>query len=172
MLALLAIVFVAAGIAVDPRSTGPAAAALRPSTTQARFIPGLTGADIKLNVQKRGFACSASSGTGQSWLCQRSSSTSSESVTYSGPGPTQIQYVSATELQFTAQPSDDIAVNFLGYLATLPYEGASPAAAQAWVTKHLLEAPDVVGTHAETTFGGAHFEITGARHARLFFPRS
>jgi hypothetical protein len=65
-----------------------------------------------------------------------------------------------TVLQFGATPSDTIAANALGFLATLPYQGSEPERARAWVVANISRA-------ATLTIGGAKLTLSGNPRARV-----
>lgn len=63
-------------------------------------------------------------------------------------------------------PYDEIAIPFLGYIASIPYDGAEPDSARAWVEKTI---PTIFenGDLREAEFGGIPFLLAGAPGARL-----
>jgi hypothetical protein len=115
-------------------------------------IPGLTAADIKLNFENRGFSCEGpgSAPSGVNYNC----SSGDFQIFFFGAGVMSIEGVSAVALT-----DDSDAKDFLGFVATLPYEGSNPSAARAWVEAN-------VGTSASTTFGAAKFTLGGPAGGR------
>ncbi len=61
-----------------------------------------------------------------------------------------IKLVTATSLGLSG--GDDEARVLLGFVASVPYDGAEPDAARAWVEEN-------VGKNTETMFGGAKFRL-------------
>ena len=114
-------------------------------------IAGLTAADVKLNLENRGFTCTGpGGGASVNYAC----TSSGYQVFFSGPGVTSIASVNAVALG-----DDSAAREFLGYVATLPYDGADPTKARSWVDAN-------VGTNATTTIGNAKFTLGGPSGGR------
>ena len=126
-------------------------------TPDTLAIPGLTNADIKLNLQDRDFACGGPdlAGAIATWTCSRISGLADLTVRYRGPDPTIVYSVDAQ----TIGADDRLAADFLGFIATLPYAGADPERARSWVQ-------DRIGTSASTTIGHARFTLGGPENAR------
>lgn len=59
-----------------------------------------------------------------------------------------------------------IASAYLGYCATIPYTGADPAAAQAWIEENVASA-NTQGEMLETVIGDARFTLYGTDQARI-----
>jgi hypothetical protein len=57
-------------------------------------------------------------------------------------------------------PSDEAAADFLGFVATLLYEGAEPARARQWVVEN-------VSSGGKLTIGNANFELSSEERARV-----
>lgn len=118
-------------------------------------IKGLTHADLSLNLEKRGFKCSATQGqTMRLYRCESSEAGGQVSydVSYMGANATTIAQVTATVLQYGSAPSDRVAAQFLGYIASIPYDGGQPADTRRWAEGN-------VGADAETTVASARFEM-------------
>lgn len=49
----------------------------------------------------------------------------------------------------------ETAAKFLGFIATMPYDGAEPANARLWVASNIHK------TNAETVIGNVWFELSG-----------
>lgn len=58
-----------------------------------------------------------------------------------------------------------IASAYLGYCATIPYTGADPAAAKAWIEENMAAA-NAQGQMLETVIGDARFTLYGVDQAR------
>jgi hypothetical protein len=114
---------------------------------------------LTINLEKQGLDCKGPTKlqTLVEWVCENS--VGDIDVSMLGRDPTHIRSIDATFFAFSAAPSDARAADFLGFLATVPYDDASPAEARAWVTEHIAE-------QAETTFGSARFTIYGPAAAR------
>jgi hypothetical protein len=116
-----------------------------------KTIPGFTAGDIKVNLENRGFTCTGPGGGATvNYFC----SAGDYSVSMSGPGVTNIDLVSAVALV-----DDSAAADFLGYIASLPYDDANPSAARDWVTSNM-------GSTGTATFGSARFTLGGPAGGR------
>ncbi len=132
-------------------------------------IPGLNPADITVNLEDRGHTCSAPE-FGETYYYRTCEDHTLDLVWYDvaiwGRELFTVDYVSATVLQFTTSPSDELALPFLGYMATLPYDGAAPEAARVWVETTL---PTIAadGDIRETVVGGITYSLVGAPSHRI-----
>lgn len=130
-----------------PPSAGP----------KMHLIPGLTGARAVDFVKAQGFTCGAMQRGGQIypvfWNCTkgRVGPPGYFEADIFGDSPTQIYWISAWGSGSQAQVRSG-----LGALAAIPYQGAQPARAKAWVEENVYN-----GTGDETRFGGVFF-ITGS----------
>lgn len=132
------------------------------SALEFPLIPGMALIDFTFNLEDRGFTC-----TDTVVLNNRYSTSCTDDSTptvlltamATGPDDERVDYLTATVTQ-TITPSDDIAAVFLGFVATMPYEGASPEAAKAWVEATLPLVGD--GSTPQTTnFGSVKFTLSG-----------
>ena len=142
---------------VAPASDTPAPSTADSVTSLGSPIPGLTAADVKLNIEERGFTCEGPTLflDGVDYVCEDASDPMVDyRVEITGMSPTDIRSVDATILWYGDKAELDArADEFLGYIATLPYGGATPEKARAWVKAHAT------GT---ATFGGAKYELSTA----------
>jgi hypothetical protein len=120
-------------------------------------IPGLTAADVTINLEDRGHTCEGPNEflDGVEYLCELDTDPIYvERVEIVGMSPTEIRSVESAYFWFGDPTQMDArADDFLGYMATLPYEGAAPADARTWVQAN---------TSGTTTFGPATYELTEA----------
>lgn len=130
-------------------------------------IPGLGSPDLTINLENRGLTCSGprQEQTMASWRCELADSTEVRyQVEYLG-APSSIEYVNATVSQLGSVSDDSLAASFFGYVATIPYDGALPSDARAWVEANvggMTEAADMT----ERQFGPAMFRLRGPERAR------
>lgn len=98
-------------------------------------IPGLTSADIKVNLENKGFECTGPE-RGEDglvdWKCSSKDSLYERWVEYVGYSPMKIIYVSATAMSFEKEFSDANR-QFLSYIASLPFEGNNQEISKKWV---------------------------------------
>lgn len=141
-------------------------------TQQATAIPGLTPTDVKLNLEQQwgleftgprqiAHLCldqgtAVDPDTGISLICDICENTVGLDVAR------VVFTVDAASLAQCTQVSADLvtslASRYLGYCATLPYDGAEPQAAKEWVEAHVSEA---TGVELTTTIGGVIFRLYG-----------
>lgn len=154
-------------------STPPASVGVRPPAsvgvaTLGSPIPGLTAADVKLNVEERGLTCTGPDPLedGITYTCSASSTDGNTQwqVELFGSDPTTIRSVIATVLWSGAGSADPAMDDFLGYIATLPYDGSTPEEARAWA-----RANDA----GERAFGAVTYSLTtaGTGRARILTMR-
>jgi hypothetical protein len=127
--------------------------------SSARLIPGLTTADVKLNLENRGLTCDGGSTTGNGtvWTCKGSDATTDWEVDIFGTSVLEIRSVDAVVLWSGAGDGGAAFDAFLGYVATLPYDGAQPEAAKAWV---------VANENGTKSFGDASYALASATTGR------
>jgi len=125
-------------------------------------IPGLAAVDVYGNLKPRGFTCEDRAGAAGGWLwtCKDETAQRSFVVDITARAATRIQHVSATALDFGSGNPTDTAREFLLFVATLPYEGARPDDAKAWVATNL-DSPE-----ASTTIGGATLTLRAVERSR------
>lgn len=117
-------------------------------------IPGLAPVDVYLNFENKGFELDKVFDDPQSpiWRCTENTSKHSMMVETFGKGALAVTLVRGTYQGHANEDADSAAKSFLGYLASLPYEGSDPSSARSWVISNL-------GTNAKTKIGNASFEL-------------
>ena len=63
-------------------------------------------------------------------------------------------------------PDNELAADFLGFMATMPYDGADPQSARNWV-EGTLPTITTSGDVRDATFGGIKFLLYGIPSARF-----
>ncbi len=152
---------------VAPQAARPTVALTRspsptPSATVSPFISGMAFIDIKGNLEGRDLAtCREGRGTSAwSLTCNGVTASVVLEVVALGDDPTKVAYVQATSTQ-TTTASDRIAAAVLGFIATLPYDGAQPQQARSWVESNIsATAPATGKAGATTVIGAARISIT------------
>lgn len=151
-----------------PEPTRTPAATKTPLPTKAPevvagLIPGLVRTDVTVNLEERGFTCGSveESDGYYSWLCQIDNDEASGFVTVYGRTLTTVDLIDAS---ITA--GDDVAGAILGFIATMPFEGAEPEAARGWVEATL---PGIAknGDVRTKRFGGVEYRLFGAAPGRV-----
>lgn len=89
-----------------------------------------------------------------SWMCTRFAGDKLLVVEIVGLDPLKITLIQGRVLQPTS-PNEILASNFLGYLATLPLDGAQSDQANGWVQAHTAMG-------GSSDIGGVRFSVGGA----------
>lgn len=144
-------------------STGPGA------VVKTTTIPGLAPADVTVNLEQRGFDCASaeptSSGDYFVWRCKRADPVLGYESMVEVWGRTlqSVDYIDAAV--FNLQGDDTAAKFVLGFIATMPYDGAMPAAARQWV-ENTMPTISGIGDVKVADFGGVAFQLYGPATAR------
>lgn len=127
---------------------------LKASTGGSKSFKGIYAVDVYGNLESKGFSVEKlrDSGLGLSaWYCSMTQGNTVYKVDASGESETKVSNVRAT-ITGDRNSIDSMAAQFLGYVASLPYEGSSPNRARAWVESNI-------GRSASTEIGGVRFEL-------------
>lgn len=131
------------------------------------LLPGLQPADVKVNLENLAFTCSDVQENKPYfiWTCKRETAQVQLRADIYGQSILSLDYINAAVMQSTL-PNDDRATSFLGFIASMPYDGAEPDNARAWVEKTL---PTITqsGDVRTATFGGVKYELFGIPTARV-----
>lgn len=119
-----------------------------------KTIPGADAGSIHTNFTDKGFTLDKNIGSEMStWKCTKTSPEYEMSVMITGQGTDEITSVSATVLNYGESSISRIAEDFLGFVATMKYDGSDPETAKSWVVMH-------VGIGGSTTIGPVKLELT------------
>lgn len=136
---------------------------IAPSPTEKvkALLPGLMPADVTVNLKQRGFTC-GSVEQGQLYYvrtCEKDTADYSLRVDTYGREAFTIDLIESSVLQFT-NPDKEFAASFLGFMATMPYDGAVQQEARDWVESTL---PTLTGQGdvREKVFAGVHYRLYG-----------
>jgi len=132
---------------------------------QPYWISGLTVPDVVSYLSPRGLTCEGPAPRGEtmdSWECRAPSDAEGlqREVSIVGRDAGRVRSVSARISREGDMPSDEAAADFLGFVATLLYEGAEPARARQWVVEN-------VSSGGKLTIGNANFELSSEERARV-----
>lgn len=152
-----------------PIPTRPPTATLPLTVTSIEAPPGIPGLEhgsLRLNLKDIGFECkpidSIQSGGQQTVTvsgCQKQEDGYLMGIDTASRDPNDLDQIKAYVV-FTGEPDPAVAEAFLGMIAGLPYEGADPDAATAWVKENLAAIQG--DTDVKTAwFGPVHFELSG-----------
>ncbi len=125
-------------------------------------IPGLQRVDVTMSLERLVFKCEGPryERGRQWWTCSKTDPRADYRVEVWGRSSTDITLVEATLISYDPANTDRAARAFLGYVATVPYDGATPKAARAWVAQH-------VGSRATTEFGGVRYALQTSGETRI-----
>lgn len=121
--------------------------------SQENVIPGIAAVDLTSSLENRGFTTTKRFGAQVEYVCQYKLENSELTAEAFGSSADQLISIKATGVSF----SDDTETirEFLGFIATLPFDGNRPALAKQWVLSEF-------GSNSQTTFGPCSFTL---RHA-------
>jgi len=125
-----------------------------PSETKENVatIPGIVAVDVHGNFTDIGFELTKDiKTTRSSWTVTDETTEHDFTVVIYGT-PSEVFEIEATALNFSSKDTGEVTKAFLGYVATIPYDGSSPIEAKKWVESNI-------NTSAETTFGSVELEI-------------
>jgi hypothetical protein len=138
--------------------------------SETGLLPGLQPADVKFNLQNRQFNCELAfmptdTDPYSSWECQRKNAQYYMSVEIWSKSLDSVDLIVSSVVQFR-KADDGLATDFLGFMATMPFDGAEPQEARTWVGETL---PTITanGDVREATFGGIKFRLYGIPTARF-----
>ena len=142
---------------VTERDKEPSATKSNDSLTshyaEVATIPGIAAVDLYSNLTYRGFSLDKSlSSEIKSWTCTQKNASNMYEASIFGPGSTEITKISASVLNYSTSDTGSMAAEFLGFIATLPYDGASPVQARQWVESNI-------NRNISTVIGGVRFKI-------------
>jgi hypothetical protein len=150
-----------------PKPTRTPAATHIPLSTSTKapkvvaLIPGLMPADVTLNLEQRGFTCTAVRKiVYYERNCKREEGTYLFNVDIGGREPFIVDFIDTTVIQFSS-PSNEIAAAIMGFVATMPYDDAKPLEARAWVENTIPNLTGEPGDVREMVFAGVTYKLFG-----------
>ena len=127
-------------------------------------IPGLLPANITVNLEGRQFTCTIvkKGVVYYERTCTRGlPGVNLVQVVISG-GDTSIVDFIRTVVQQQKNPDIKIANEILSFMASMPYEGATPDDAKAWVESTITASSGQFRDPQETMFGGVKYVLSGS----------
>src|SRR5829696_1333549 len=129
-----------------------------------RNIPGLTPQDVYLNLENKGFKCSEPELMGPDnevrWTCEKQDVQGEYLVEINSSDANSVRLIEAWVISNEPARAEALAQDFLGYVARVPYEGAHPQEAKAWVEQN-------VGSKVSAEFGGVSYTLGGKAGRRF-----
>ena len=117
-------------------------------------IPSLAPADVYQDLEDRGYQCFRLE-TGRlkvHWYCHGAGPLGEGMVDVYGPDAGSVRLVQATYLDYSGADIDVVGGKFLGYVAAIPYEGATAKEARLWVKANI-------GQDVDDEFGGVSYAL-------------
>lgn len=135
------------------QSTAPAAEPA--GQVLASHLAGLHASDLTKAARERGLACQdpMKQGAQTHWVCEARTPLTSYLFEFYGKVPGRIEYIRLVIGQ-SGPPKHENTGPWLGYLASLRYEGAEPDTARTWLEEHLTSG-------GQTTIGTAKWKLSG-----------
>ena len=125
------------------------------------LLPGLMAANVAVNLEQRGFTCDALEQVQIYYdrTCTKDSVDNKLLVEIYGREAFAVDWIQSSVLQF-ANPDQEFAASFLGFVASMPYDGAVPEEARNWVETTL---PSLTGKGdvREKIFAGVKYRLYG-----------
>ena len=125
------------------------------------LLPGLKPANVTVNLKQRGFTCDPVEQVQPYYIttCTKDSVDYSLRVDIWGREAIAVDWIESSVLQF-ANPDKEFAASFLGFMATMPYDGAVQEEARNWVETTL---PSLTGQGdvREKVFAGVKYSLYG-----------
>jgi hypothetical protein len=123
-------------------------------------LPGLSPMNVTVGLEGQQFTCTAVKNVGSHYERTCLKGLPSETlfqVVISGRESFLVDFIQASVRQ-AKNPDPKIAVEFLTPLAALPYDGATPEDARAWVESTI---PALSGEVQEASFGSVKYVLSG-----------
>ncbi len=102
-------------------------------------VPGITPVDVYLNYTKLGFKLTKISNSGgYLWTCKEVTDDHTFIVEIYSSDINSVTSIRATAINHDPeQDTDDVAKDFLGHVATTPFDGNQPAKMRDWVKNNM-----------------------------------
>ncbi len=131
-----------------------------PTEKISALLPGLNPADVTVNLEERGFTCSSveQSQLYYTRICDKDTADYSLHVEIYGRELFSVDFIDSTISQYT--PDYELAASFLGFMATMPYDGALQEESRIWVE---ATAPTIKGQGdmEEKVFADVTYRLKG-----------
>ena len=126
-------------------------------------IPGLSPRNVTVALEDQNFTCTEV--TKGSVYYERTCSRGVPGaevflVVISGRTPSVVDFIEGLILQYE-NPENEIAIQILNLVAGLPYDGATPDEARAWVESTIPALSGEPGGEQEAMFGGVKYVLFG-----------
>jgi hypothetical protein len=127
------------------------------------LLPGLSAVNVTVNLEGQEFTCTAVRKVGDHYERTCLKGLRSESlfqVVIFGREPFVVDLIETSVLQ-AKEPDNNVAAPLLRFMASLPYDGAIPEDAKAWVESTIPMLSGQPDDAKETMFGGVKYVLSG-----------
>jgi len=136
------------------------------STPNSRVLgklPGLSPVNVTVGLEKQNFTCTAVAKKLAYYERTCLKGLPAESlfqVVIYGREPFIVDFIE-TSVKQNKNPDNKVAADLLGFVATLPYEGATPEDAKTWVESTIPVLSGQPDNTQDTVFGGVNYVLRG-----------
>ena len=134
-----------------------------PNSNVIGKLPGLSPVNVTVNLEGQKFTCTqVKKGViyYERTCIKGVPSVNLLQVVISGRESFIVDFIETSVLQYT-DPDDKIATELLGFMATMPYDGATPEDARAWVESTIPTLSGETVDSQEMVFGGVKYVLSG-----------
>ena len=127
------------------------------------YLPGLSAVNVTVNLEGQEFTCTQVKKVASHYerTCLKGlPSTNLFQVVIFGREPFVVDFI-RTSVRQNENPDNKIAATFLSFMATMPYDGATPEDAGAWVESTIPTLSGQPEDAKETMFGGVKYVLSG-----------
>ena len=137
---------------------------LAPNSEIIGQLPGLSPVNVTVGLEGQKFTCTAVKKVGSYYERTCLKGLPSEvlyQVLISGREPFLVDFIEGSVRQ-AENPDTKVAAEFLGFMASMSYDGAASEDAKAWVESTI---PTLDGEAQEMAFGGVKYVLSGSPKA-------
>jgi hypothetical protein len=134
-----------------------------PNSKVTGQLPGLSAVNVTVKLEGQEFTCTQVkkvAGHYERTCLKGLPSTNLFQVVISGSEPFVVDFI-RTSVRQNENPDNKIATEFLSFVATLPYDGATPDDARAWVESTIPTLSGQPDDAKETMFGAVKYVLSG-----------
>ena len=149
-------------------TAAPTASPVPTADTRVKgVLPGISPANVTVSLEAEKFTCTLVKKRGMYYerTCTRGvPSVEVFHVVISGREPFFVDFIEASVLQYE-NPDTDAAASILGLVASMPYDGAAPEEARAWIAGTISALRGEPGGVRDIVFGGVRYVLHGPPNA-------
>jgi len=134
-----------------------------PNSKATGQLPGLSAVNVTVNLEGQEFTCTQVkkvAGHYERTCLKGLPSTNLFQVVIFGREPFAVDFI-RTSVRQNETPDNKIATELLSFMAALPYDGATPEDARAWVESTIPTLSGETVDSQEMVFGGVKYVLSG-----------